>query len=65
MNPNIDLIINDLANQIAFLSREKAIYFALATQREKEIDELRNKVQTLESELKKLKNTRSEESGSD
>lgn len=65
MSPNIDLIISDLANQIALLSREKAVYFALATQREREIDELRNKIQTLESELKKIKSTRSEENGSD
>lgn len=58
MNINADLIVDDLAKQIASLSKEKAIYFALATQKERENVELRNKIKSLEQKLKTIKDDR-------
>lgn len=58
MNINTDLIVDDLTEQIASLSKEKAIYFALATQKERENVELRNKITSLEQEFKTIKDDR-------
>ncbi|UYL94192.1 hypothetical protein PK52_gp17 [Geobacillus phage vB_GthS_PK5.2] len=41
MNVDVNLVIQDLMNQIAQLSREKAILTALVKQYEKELDELK------------------------
>lgn len=48
VNANPQLVINELVNQIAILSKEKAFYFALATENKVKVDEL-------EKELEKLK----------
>ena len=54
MNINTDLIVDDLTKQIASLAKEKAIFFALATQKEQEIQRLRR-------ELEKLREAKSKE----
>lgn len=50
MNANVDLVIQDLAQQIANLSREKAIYYALAIQKEKENGELKKELEQYKQE---------------
>jgi regulator of replication initiation timing len=62
MQANVDLVIQDLTNQIAKLSQEKAIFSALATQRTIEInqlkqenDELKRRLEELESENAELR----------
>jgi len=47
MNPNADLVIQDLVNQVATLSRDKAIFYALAVQKEKEVNELKKEIEGL------------------
>jgi len=58
MNTQTDLIVDDLCKQVASLAKEKAIFFALATQKERENVELRNKIKSLEQELKTIKDGR-------
>jgi len=54
MNADINLIIQDMQNQIANLSREKAIFYALAVQREQEL-------QKAKKELEEMKMKKGEE----
>jgi len=42
VNVDVNLVVQDLMNQIAALSREKAILAALVQQYEKELKELKN-----------------------
>lgn len=51
MNANIELVLQDLTSQVAALSREKAIYFALATERETEIEELKAENEKLKGDV--------------
>ena len=54
MQANIDLIIQDLIGQIAKLSKEKAIFSALATQHTAEIDQLRQENEQLRKQIEEL-----------
>ncbi|MFF2449376.1 hypothetical protein ACFVSW_20240 [Neobacillus sp. NPDC058068] len=45
MSANVELVVQDLSNQIANLSREKAIFYALATQKEQENQQLRQELE--------------------
>lgn len=49
MNADINLIIQNMQEQIATLAKEKAIYYALAVQKEQELKKVKQ-------ELEKLKN---------
>lgn len=50
MSANADLVIQDLTNQIANLSREKAIFYALSVQKEQENQQLRQELEQLKNE---------------
>jgi phage shock protein A len=54
MNANVDLVVNELVAQIANLSKEKAIYVALATQRTQEVNELRKENEELKKKIEEL-----------
>ncbi|MEK4181721.1 hypothetical protein NSQ61_19965 [Aeribacillus sp. FSL K6-1121] len=56
MNTDLDLVIQDMQNQIANLSREKAIFYALAVQREQEL-------QKVKKELEEMKMKKEEKKG--
>lgn len=47
MNANVDIVINELTTQIANLSREKAIYVALATQYKQELDQVKKELEEM------------------
>lgn len=51
MNAQADLVIQDLTNQVAKLSQEKAIFYAIAIEKQQEIDKLKREIE----ELKKNK----------
>ena len=57
MNTQTDLIVDDLCKQIASLAKEKAVFFALATQKEQEIQRLRQELE----ELRKAKSKEDDE----
>lgn len=48
MQANADLVIQDLLNQVANLSREKAIFYALVTQKDLEIQQLKQEIANLQ-----------------
>lgn len=50
MNANIELVIQDLTSQVAALSREKAIYFALYTELKQQTEELKEEANTPEGD---------------
>lgn len=50
MSLNVDLVVEDLTKQIAKLAQEKAIYSALATQKENENSELRKQLEDYKKE---------------
>lgn len=54
MNANVDLVVNELSVQIANLTKERAIYVALATQYKHELEQVK-------AELEELKNKKGEE----
>jgi regulator of replication initiation timing len=61
-NLNIDeLVINDLTKQIADLSRDKAIFSALATQRTVEVNQLRQENEHLKKRIEELEKQNEEE----
>jgi cell division protein FtsB len=61
-NLNInELVINDLTKQIADLSRDKAIFFALATQRTAEVNQLRQENEQLKKRIEELEKQNEEE----
>ena len=47
MNANADLVVQDLINQIASLSREKVIFCAIAIEKQQEIDRLKREIEKL------------------
>lgn len=51
MNADINLVIQNMQEQIATLAKEKAIYYAIAAQKEQELSRLKQ-------ELENLKNTK-------
>lgn len=55
MSLNADLIVQDLLNQIASLSRDKSIYYALSVQKDKENKQLKEEISELKNEIEKLK----------
>ena len=57
MNANVDLVANELSVQIANLSKERAIYAALATQYKRELEQVKAEFE----ELKKEQNNKKEE----
>ena len=50
MNADVNLVIEDLQRQIASLAKEKAIYYALAVQKERELKEVRRELEELKNE---------------
>lgn len=50
MNADVNLVIEDLQRQIASLAKEKAIYYALAAQKERELKEVRRELEELKNE---------------
>jgi len=50
MNANVEFVIQDLMNQVANLSRDKAIFYALATERLQEIEALKQENDLLKKE---------------
>lgn len=50
MKADINLVIQDMQNQIATLAREKAIFYALAKQLEKELNQVKKELENLKSE---------------
>lgn len=50
MNPDVNLVIQDLTNQVATLSKEKAIFYALANQKEQEIQQLKKEIEDLKKD---------------
>lgn len=55
---NVELVINDLLNQIAQLSREKAVSIALATEYKSQLDELKEKSNKLIEANKEKENAK-------
>lgn len=55
MNTNVELVVQDLLNQITSLSREKAVYYALATEKMQENEHLRKRIEELEPKKSKKK----------
>lgn len=53
MNADINLVIQDMQNQVAVLSREKAIFYALATQKEQELQQLQKECDELKKKTEK------------
>jgi hypothetical protein len=47
MSVNVDLVVNELSAQIANLSKEKAIYSALATQYKRELEAAKRELEQL------------------
>jgi regulator of replication initiation timing len=54
MNANVDLVANEMAMQIANLSKEKAIFYALATQLTAEVNQLREENENLKKRIEEL-----------
>jgi len=50
MNAKADLVIQDLTNQVAKLSQEKAIFYALATEKQTEVERLKQEIEELKRE---------------
>ncbi|MGG3920345.1 hypothetical protein ABEV41_00095 [Geobacillus thermodenitrificans] len=50
MNENVELIVNELSMQIANLSKERAIYAALATQYKHELEQVKAELEELKKE---------------
>jgi len=55
MNANADLVIQDLCQQIAKLSQDKAVLYAVSFQKEQEVQQLRHDMQVLEQEVNQLR----------
>ena len=49
MNTDANLIIEDLQRQIAILAREKAVYYALAVQKEQELKKVKQELEELKN----------------
>jgi cell division protein FtsB len=58
---NVDLIADNLSNQIALLSKEKAIYYSMATQLTVEVNQLRQENEELKKQIDELKKQNKEE----
>jgi cell division protein FtsB len=58
---NVDLIADNLSNQIALLSKEKAIYYSMATQLTVEVNQLRQENEELIKQIEELKTQNKEE----
>jgi regulator of replication initiation timing len=54
VNVNLDLVANELVSQIANLSKEKAIFYALATQLTTEVNQLRQENENLKKRIEEL-----------
>ena len=53
MNADVNLVIEDLQRQIASLAKEKAIYYALAVQKEQELKKVKQELEELKNNEKK------------
>jgi len=53
MNAQADLVIQDLTNQVAKLSQEKAIFYALATEKQAENEQLKKEIEELKKDKAK------------
>jgi cell division protein FtsB len=58
---NVDLIADNLSNQIALLSKEKAIYYSMATQLTVEVNQLRQENEQLKKRIEELEKQIEEE----
>ena len=52
MNADTNLIIEDLQRQIAIFAREKAVYYALAVQKEQELKKVKQELEELKNAKK-------------
>ena len=52
MNADVNLVIEDLQRQIASLAKEKAIYYALAVQKEQELKKVKQELEELKNAKK-------------
>lgn len=50
MNADVNLVVENLQRQIASLAKEKAIFYALAKQLEKELNQVKKELENLKSE---------------
>ena len=50
MNADINLVIQNMQEQIAALAKEKAIYYALAVQKEQELKKVKQELEELKNE---------------
>lgn len=57
---NMDLVVNDLTQQIAQLSKEKAIYFSLASSKAAEVTKLKKENEELKKQINELDKTSKE-----
>jgi regulator of replication initiation timing len=57
---NVDLIADNLSNQIALLSKEKAIYYSMATQLTVEVNQLRQENEQLKKRIEELEKQKTE-----
>lgn len=53
MNADVSLVIEDLQRQIAILAREKAVYYALAVQKEHELKKVKQELEELKNNEEK------------
>jgi uncharacterized protein YlxW (UPF0749 family) len=58
---NVDLIANNLSDQIASLSKEKAIYYSMTTQLTVEVNQLRQENEQLKKRIEELEKQIEEE----
>ena len=49
MNADINLVIQNMQEQIATLAKEKAIYYALAAQKERELKKVKQELEELKN----------------
>ena len=53
MNADVNLVIEDLQRQIASLAKEKAVYYALAVQKEHELKKVKQELEELKNNEEK------------
>lgn len=54
MSRQFNFVIEDLSNQVAKLSKERAILYAIAVEKEQEIKQLKEELNRLQKENKEL-----------
>lgn len=54
MSRQFNFVVEDLSNQVANLSKERAILYAIAVEKEQEIKQLKEELNRLQKENKEL-----------